>query len=73
MSHRISSHLIAKYNIMSHRQRVIKLNVGGTVYATSSMTLCQYPDSMLARMIEGDVPTETDAEGAIFIDRYEFR
>ena len=49
---------------------MIKLNVGGTTYATSSMTLCKYPDSMLARMVDGDFPTTTDENGALFIDRY---
>ena len=49
---------------------MMKLNVGGTTYATSSMTLCKYPDSMLARMINGDFPTTIDENGALFIDRY---
>ena len=49
---------------------MMKLNVGGTIYATSSMTLCKYPDSMLARMINGDFPTTIDENGALFIDRY---
>ena len=49
---------------------MIKLNVGGATYATSSMTLCKYPDSMLARMMDGDFPTTTDENGALFIDRY---
>ena len=39
---------------------MIKLNVGGTVYATSSMTLCRYPDSMLARTMDGDIPTRSE-------------
>jgi len=47
----------------------LQLNVGGVAYSTSSMTLSTYPDSMLARMVNGDLPTARDENGAIFIDR----
>lgn len=48
---------------------VIMLNVGGTPYATSRDTLCRYPDSMLARMFSGDLPTRKTPDGSYFIDR----
>ena len=47
----------------------IKINVGGTIFSTLRSTLTKEPDSMLARMIDTKVPTETDSDGNIFIDR----
>ncbi len=45
---------------------LVTLNVGGTEYTTALSTLCRCPDSMLARMFEGDFPpTEKDGK-----DRY---
>ncbi len=35
---------------------LVTLNVGGTVYTTAASTLCRLPDSMLARMFDGDLP-----------------
>lgn len=47
----------------------IKLNVGGTVFCTSVATLTMQPDSMLARLVSGDIPSTRDETGAILIDR----
>ena len=47
----------------------IKINVGGTIFSTLRSTLTKEPHSMLARMIDTKVPTETDSDGNIFIDR----
>ena len=49
--------------------RIISFNVGGTAFATSRQTLMKYPDSMLARMCNTDVPVAKDSNGAYFIDR----
>ena len=44
--------------------QVVELNVGGTIYATTRSTLCKDPDSMLARMFEGDLqPSHLDSQG----------
>ena len=44
--------------------QVVELNVGGTTYATTRSTLCKHPDSMLARMFEGDLqPSHLDSQG----------
>ena len=49
---------------------ILKLNVGGTVYTTTQLTINQYPDSMLARMIEQPLEKKAIAEGReLFIDR----
>nr|XP_032829426.1 uncharacterized protein LOC116953387 [Petromyzon marinus] len=47
----------------------VTLNVGGTVYTTSLDTLTRFPDSMLAAMFSGKMPTAQDAHGRFFIDR----
>ena len=48
---------------------IINLNVGGKLYTTSISTLTKYPDSMLGRMFEGDLPSAKDAHGSVVIDR----
>ena len=45
----------------------IRINVGGSLFSTLRSTLTKEPDSMLARMIDTKVPTETDSDGNIFI------
>ena len=48
---------------------IIRLDVGGTPYATSLETLCRYPESMLARMFTGELPNRRTPDGSYFIDR----
>ncbi len=48
---------------------IIKLNVGGHVFVTSSVTLTREPDSMLAAMFSGRHQLRTTPDGAVFIDR----
>ena len=48
---------------------IIKLNVGGHVFLTSTLTLTRDPDSMLAAMFSGRHKLHTISDGAVFIDR----
>ena len=48
---------------------VVRLNVGGTLYSTTRATLMSVPETMLATLMETDIPVSTDDEGRIFIDR----
>lgn len=48
---------------------IVKLNVGGTLFSTSSKTLAEIPNSLLAGMVGQAVPVQTQADGSIFIDR----
>jgi len=48
---------------------IIKLNVGGQLFTTTTTTLNTYDDSFLSSIIKGDIPSETDDDGNIFIDR----
>ena len=48
---------------------IIELNVGGTIYTTTRMTISSCPDSMLACMINGSLPNACDSNKRIFIDR----
>ena len=47
---------------------MIKLNVGGHVFMTSTLTLTRDPDSMLAAMFSGRHKLHTTSDGAVFID-----
>jgi hypothetical protein len=48
---------------------IIELNVGGFSYTTSRTTILSYPDTMLCKMISGQLPSATDVKQRIFIDR----
>jgi len=52
-----------------HSNEIIEFNVGGTTYTTSKTTITSYPDSMLCRMISGNLSNATDTKKRIFIDR----
>lgn len=43
--------------------------MGGVEYSTTKATLCTYPDSMLAKMFDGDLPSTKDEDGRVIIDR----
>ena len=47
----------------------IKLNVGGQQFMTSKSTLEKEPESMICRMVFGELPSLKDENGAILIDR----
>ncbi|KAI1702973.1 BTB/POZ domain-containing protein [Ditylenchus destructor] len=46
----------------------IRLNVGGKVFQTTKDTLSRYPDTFLARLVNGDLPSAKDESGAYLID-----
>ncbi len=50
--------------------RIVKLNVGGTLFVTSESTLT-WPgsDTFLATMLNGSLPSMQDESGAYFLDR----
>ena len=47
----------------------IKLNVGGQQFVTSKSTLEKEPESMICRLVCGEIPSLKDENGAILIDR----
>ncbi len=47
----------------------VKLNIGGSVYMTSTLTLTKDPNSMLAAMFSGLHSLKKDDDGTYFIDR----
>ena len=47
----------------------IKLDIGGHVYATSTLTLTKDPQSMLAAMFSGRHSVKKEDDGSYFIDR----
>ncbi|KAI1700886.1 BTB/POZ domain-containing protein [Ditylenchus destructor] len=46
----------------------VRLNVGGKVFQTTKDTFSRYPDSWLARLVDGDNASDKDESGAYFID-----
>jgi len=54
------------YNFVRER---VKLDIGGRYYSSTVETLTSIPDSLLAKIVLGDVPTERTSDNRIFIDR----
>ncbi|KAG5190777.1 BTB/POZ protein [Tribonema minus] len=48
---------------------VVELNVGGALFTTTRSTLAADPDSMLARLVNGNLSSARDAQRRLFIDR----
>ena len=48
---------------------IIKLNVGGSSFHTSSSTLEWIPNTFFTTLLNGKLPSEKDENGAYFIDR----
>jgi hypothetical protein len=47
---------------------IINLNVGGKIFQTTRSTICKYPSSRIAQLIQGEFKQTLDSEGNIFID-----
>ncbi|KAI1707656.1 BTB/POZ domain-containing protein [Ditylenchus destructor] len=47
----------------------VRLNVGGKLFQTTKSTLSTHPESFLARLANGNIPSEKDDTGAFLIDR----
>lgn len=54
--------------IQQQKSKVV-LNVGGSMFTTSIITLTKYPDSMLATMFSGRHTLIPETDGTYFIDR----
>jgi hypothetical protein len=46
---------------------VVRLNVGGQIFTTTTQTLCKAPGGMLASMFSGRFQLPVDNSGAVFI------
>jgi hypothetical protein len=61
--------LVRMHTINKMQDSRVKLNVGGHVFMTSTLTLTKDADSMLAAMFSGRHALRQDDDGAYFIDR----
>ncbi|XP_065897815.1 uncharacterized protein [Dysidea avara] len=52
-----------------HASKVVKLNIGGVVYETTSSTLCSCGDNFFTRLLSTDLSSLRDEAGAFVIDR----
>ena len=52
-----------------HFNDIVKLNVGGEMFATSLETLKKFPNSLFANMFSGSTKLKQESDGAYFIDR----
>jgi hypothetical protein len=50
-------------------QNIFNLNVGGVLHTTTRSTLLSHTDTFFTALLSGKVPTYTDGNGNIFIDR----
>lgn len=62
---------VDKGKVTTSLDKWIKLNIGGNLFMTSRETLMKDPNSMLARLIDGDsdLISDKDEQGAYLIDR----
>jgi WD40 repeat protein len=51
------------------KMELVKLNIGGWRYTTTKATLTRISSSFFNALMEGDIPSTLDDEGAYFIDR----
>lgn len=72
-SHRTSTENLSREESLTPRNTgIVKLNVGGVLYTTSTETLISKDRSKLNffdLMLNGSVPTRKDENGAYFVDR----
>jgi len=57
---------VAPHKLKSSR---VLLDIGGSLFSTTTETLTKIPDSMIARMFSGRFPIHVNDDGRIFIDR----
>lgn len=50
-------------------ERIVKLNIGGHKFCTTSSTLTKYPNTFFTSLLQGRIPTTKDEDGAYFVDR----
>jgi hypothetical protein len=53
----------------THLPDVVRLSVGGTVFATSTENLRRFPESYFGALFSGRWPAQQSADGTYFIDR----
>ncbi|ELR24748.1 K+ channel tetramerization subfamily protein [Acanthamoeba castellanii str. Neff] len=55
--------------LCQEKPELVKLNIGGTRYTTTKATLTRLEDSFFKALLDGDIPSTLDDQGAYFIDR----
>jgi uncharacterized protein YjbI with pentapeptide repeats len=61
--------ITAKANANKLPNEWVRLNVGGQVFCTARSTILSDPDTMLAKLFGGYIPSAVDSTGAVLFDR----
>ena len=56
-------------NLLTQPSSKVKLNVGGINFETTTQTLSNVPDTILALMFGSKINLNMDESGSLFIDR----
>jgi hypothetical protein len=51
------------------KDEIIELDIGGTIFKTYKSTIMKYPKTLLAVMLNSNIPVVKDKDGRIFFDR----
>lgn len=54
---------------MGDRQKIVKLNIGGFKYCTTSTTLTKIPNTFFTALLSDNIPTTKDEEDAYFVGK----
>jgi hypothetical protein len=66
---RFAEELVRMHTINKMQETRVKLNIGGNVFMTSTLTLTMESDSMLAAMFSGRHALKPEDDGSYFLDR----
>lgn len=67
--HKFAEELVRMHTINMIQDSRVKLNIGGHVFMTSTLTLTKDPESMLAAMFSGRHALKQEEDGSYFLDR----
>ncbi|KAI1701769.1 BTB/POZ domain-containing protein [Ditylenchus destructor] len=64
----MADHCLGNLEKVKSKNKWVRLNVGGKTFQTTKDTLSRYPDSFLARLVNGELSSDKDESGAYLVD-----